>query len=243
MIQIDHCTNCGSAYQACPHCGAARESPDANYCGDCGYGFVDGRPPQTGHRAVSLGSQAATALGTLLGIAIVVSAVALLAVGLWRLWSEAGVILNWRNRALLASEAVIEENILDLANAERANHGLALLECDPILDEIAEKRSQDLIQRGFPADYDPVREEQLFLRLLGQHDYVYDAAEEVNQFNPTIRSPGLAPADLAKEIVQIWLNTYSQRTALLDPRFEKGGVGVRFTGMGDAIATLVLVSQ
>jgi|GEM_PF-490275 uncharacterized protein YkwD len=119
--------------------------------------------------------------------------------------------------------ARVEELIFEMTNQARRAQGLAPLAKDDELGNMARAYSNDMLQRHF---FDHTNPEGLSIDERLSKDYHH----RVNIMGENIWSgsgydPGKAQ-DLAKEIVQDWLNSPGHRENVLSPDFTHLGVGV-----------------
>ena len=119
--------------------------------------------------------------------------------------------------------ARVEELIFEMTNQARGAQGLAPLAKDDELGNMARAYSNDMLQRHF---FDHTNPEGLSIDERLSKDYHH----RVNIMGENIWSgSGYDPGktqDLAKEIVQDWLNSPGHRENVLSPDFTHLGVGV-----------------
>jgi len=151
---------------------------------------------------------------------------------------DVGVVEDWE----FLSE--IECLILEYTNQERTSRGLDELEWDDDLAEIARKHSQDMAENDYfshtnldgdgPTEraekhgYDTYKD-------LGGGWYSEGIAENIGMM-PTGNVEGKGyvanePDSIAKAQVESWMDSPGHRANILDPDYDKLGVGVSYDGL------------
>ncbi len=123
-----------------------------------------------------------------------------------------------RRRVLLPTA----EEILQLANTERAALGLPPLSATAALTELAFSRSEDMVARGYFSHADPEDGHLAAETLLVGGGYTGRLGENLFSYNGTL-------GDLALDALAAWMSSPDERSLILDPVFTLAGVGV----MGD----------
>lgn len=150
------------------------------------------------------------------------------------------------NNAVLESQSTEGDNtsstglssmvsdIIHMINNIRADHGLQLLNSNPILSTIALSRSQDMINRDYFSHYTP--EGKNIANILAENDIMYACmAENLGHASP----PSWASPDA---IINLWMNSPSHRENLLNPHFGQLGLGVT-DGNGRRVVTLIFMNR
>lgn len=136
-----------------------------------------------------------------------------------------------------------EKLIFDMTNAERRAQGLPELAFDPALANVAREHSVDMIQNDFFSHTnlkgeDPTdrarRHGITVIKRTAEGIYIVGIAENIGLIPKcNVIEMGYAanePDGIATAQVQSWLNSPSHRANILNPRFEKLGVGVAYNG-------------
>ena len=136
-----------------------------------------------------------------------------------------------------------EKLIFDMTNAERRAQGLPELTFDPLLANVAREHSVDMAQNDFFSHTnlkgeDPTdRVRRHGLTLIKRTDegmFIVGIAENIGMMpKGNLIEMGYAanePEGLATAQVQSWLNSSKHRANILNPHFEKLGVGVAYNG-------------
>jgi uncharacterized protein YkwD len=103
-------------------------------------------------------------------------------------------------------------------NAERGRAGVAALQADPRLVEIARRRAQDMAANNYFSHTSPTGETAF--SLMGQMRYVYGLAGENLARNnyPDAQSVSIA--------ISGFMNSPGHRQNILEPRFNRVGIGM-----------------
>ena len=136
-----------------------------------------------------------------------------------------------------------ENLIFDMTNAERRAQGLPELTFDPALANVAREHSVDMAQNDFFSHTnlkgeDPTdrarRHGLTVIKRTGGGIYMVGIAENIGMMpKGNLIEMGYGanePDGLATAQVQSWLNSSGHRANILNPRFEKLGVGVAYNG-------------
>jgi hypothetical protein len=116
-----------------------------------------------------------------------------------------------------------EQQVMQLANADRAQQGLTPLKWDPALAQAATEHAQLMAQQSALSHQYP-----------GELDLVARAGAAGAHFRSVAENVALAPNPRALE--QEWMNSAPHRANILDPRMNTIGVGlVRKGGNYDAV--------
>jgi uncharacterized protein YkwD len=107
----------------------------------------------------------------------------------------------------------LEAEMLTLINAERAANGLAPLEADPELAEVARRHSADMFVRGYFSHYTPD----------GKSPF-----DRIRESNARFRTAGenLALAPTLEMAHTGLMNSPGHRANILQPRFGRVGIGI-----------------
>jgi len=138
----------------------------------------------------------------------------------------------------------IEKLIFDKTNAERRTHGLHELTWDPNLANVAREHSLDMAQNHFFSHVnlkgedptDRARRHCLNVeKSIGGGLYVVGIGENIGKM-PTGNVVGIGyisdnPDSIATAQVQSWMGSSGHRANILDPQYDRIGVGVAYDGM------------
>lgn len=123
--------------------------------------------------------------------------------------------------------------MLQAHNAERSRAGVAPLEIDAVLTEIARRRAQDMATRNYFSHTSPSGETAF--SLLGAFRYAYrTAGENIARNNyPDAQSVSIA--------MQGFMSSSAHRQNILDARFSRVGIGVAVGADGMKYFAVVFV--
>lgn len=125
-----------------------------------------------------------------------------------------------------ADPATVEQEIVDRCNQIRAAHGLPTLKTHPRLLEAARQHSSEMLELGYFGHTSPSRDyRRLRDRLLMSRHFDLTFGENI------YKCRGYDEPDLARKAVDAWMASPAHRKNLLNPRFNRIGVGV--VGEGD----------
>jgi uncharacterized protein YkwD len=127
-----------------------------------------------------------------------------------------------------------EAALIHMINHIRSSRGLQTLLPNPILNNIARSRCQDMLKRGYFSHYTP--EGKNIGIILQENGIMYAcSAENLGQANPpSWGSPST--------IINLWMGSSSHRANLLNPHFGQLGIGV-VDGGGRRVVVLVLINR
>lgn len=110
------------------------------------------------------------------------------------------------------------DELLRLVNEERAKVGVAPLVLDPLLNQSAQYKAQDMVDRNYFAHTDPVT---------GKNNGL-DYALSIGAQCPVWISENLfwAKYDKTESATDSWMNSKPHKEAMLDGRYESVGFGV-----------------
>src|SRR5271156_5041083 len=111
------------------------------------------------------------------------------------------------------AQQAVERQVMDLANADRAQQGLAPLKWDPALAQAAADHAQLMAQQPALSHQYP-----------GEADLVARGGAAGAHFRSIAENVALAPSPQALE--QEWMNSAMHRANILDPRMNAIGVGL-----------------
>lgn len=149
----------------------------------------------------------------------------------------------------------LELKVHDLTNMERQKKGLSTLKYDNRLSEIAKKHSEDMVKREFfshvnPDGQDPtargkatgypIRKDQgnFYSIGLGENLFLTTTYKSMTYINGELKScEWLSLDDIAKSTVDGWMNSPNHRKNMLDPRFDREGIGVALSSDYKALIT------
>jgi hypothetical protein len=114
--------------------------------------------------------------------------------------------------AAMAQESP-EQQVMDLANADRVQQGLSPLKWDPALAQAAEEHAQLMAQQPALSHQYP-----------GEPDLVARAGAAGSHFRSIAENVALASSPRALE--QEWMNSAPHRANILDPRMNTVGIGL-----------------
>jgi uncharacterized protein YkwD len=154
----------------------------------------------------------------------------------------------------LSKASQLELLLTQLINQERSQRGLTGLENDPALTLIARQHSQDMTDRNFFAHDNPDGEDPTARasrngftcrKDYGSH-YTEGIAENIYQawLYSSITYVAFLPVkdmysldELAALLVDGWMNSPGHRANILNPDFDRGGVGVAIGTDDEVLAT------
>jgi hypothetical protein len=119
----------------------------------------------------------------------------------------------WTAIPALAQQSPEQQQVMDLANADRAKNGLAPLKWDPALAQAATEHAQLMAQQPALSHQYP-----------GEPDLVARAGAAGAHFRSIAENVALAPTPQALE--QEWMNSAPHRANLLNPAMNVIGVGL-----------------
>jgi hypothetical protein len=119
----------------------------------------------------------------------------------------------WTAIPALAQQSPEQQQVMDLANADRAKNGLAPLKWDPALAQAATEHAQLMAQQPALSHQYP-----------GEPDLVARAGAAGAHFRSIAENVALAPTPQALE--QEWMNSAPHRANLLNPTMNVIGVGL-----------------
>jgi uncharacterized protein YkwD len=131
------------------------------------------------------------------------------------------------------TEAEVEELIIVLVNAERQQHALTTLSEDALLTSLAREHSTSMVENGFFGHE----------RYPGERPLSYNMSPGTMRGEnlakiPTrqyIPGPYLSLQEVCEWAVSGWMDSDGHRENILEPRYNKTGVGVSFSDEGDFI--------
>jgi len=126
------------------------------------------------------------------------------------------------------SPSVNMEKLFYFTNAAREEANLSDLQLDPILSQIADQKSQDMIARGYFGHLDP--DGQNVWQKVNNSGYKYLEVGENLAKN----------IDSEEEIVRAWLDSAEHRENLLNSEFKDVGIGVAKGDFQGSETTLVV---
>ena len=137
--------------------------------------------------------------------------------------SREGIRLNFRV-ANARARPDLEDQMLDLVNAERRAAGLQPVKPDPVMTQVARAHSQDMLARGYFSHYTPEGRD-LEDRLRAAHVGYLSAGENL-AFAPTLHTAhnGL-------------MHSPGHRANILRPQFGRLGIGILDTGSHGLMVT------
>lgn len=118
-------------------------------------------------------------------------------------------------------------------NAQRAGAGVAALQIDPVLTEVARRRAQDMASRNYFSHTSPTGETAF--TLLAAYGYAYARAGENIARNNYPDSQSVAVAMTG------FMNSSAHRANVLDTRFSRVGIGVAIAPDGMKYFAIVFV--
>ena len=125
-----------------------------------------------------------------------------------------------------ADPSSVEQEIVDRCNQIRSTRGLPPLQVHPHLTEAARQHSGEMLELDYFSHTSPVREfASLRDRLVRSRHFDLTFGENIYQCR------GYDEPDLARKAVDAWMASPVHRKNLLNPRFNRIGVGV--VGKGD----------
>src|ERR1700691_1312245 len=124
------------------------------------------------------------------------------------------MVLAGNNAALpVLAQQEVEQQVMDLANADRAQQGLAPLKWDPALAQAAAEHAQLMAQQPALSHQYP-----------GEPDLVARTAAAGAHFRSIAENVALAPTPQALE--QEWMHSAPHRANILNPTMNSIGIGL-----------------
>lgn len=137
-----------------------------------------------------------------------------------------------------------EQAIREAVNRERVARGVAAVEAEGGIAAVARNHSRDMIARGYYAHESPDGETPLdriddgpaSCEVVGENiaatwwHQPFEAADGGRDRHTTVE-------ELADGVAKQWLSSSSHRENMLDPRWERTGVGVAVTKDGEVLVT------
>jgi uncharacterized protein YkwD len=118
-------------------------------------------------------------------------------------------------------QEAFEAEVVRLINKEREKAGLATLEINPTLVEIARVRSQDMVEKGYFSHYGPDGK-YLVMELApkyGIDGWVWENSTQL------LRTTSLTSGNAARAVSN-WMNSQDHRKVLMEPFLRHTGVGI-----------------
>jgi uncharacterized protein YkwD len=113
-----------------------------------------------------------------------------------------------------ASNDLSVERLLELANKDRAVHGLPQLKLNPVLNLAASAKAYDMVENNYFSHERPDGTHPwIFLRSLG-YDYVHAGENLAVNFND------------AEELERSWMSSPKHRANILSPYYSEVGLAV-----------------
>jgi len=149
----------------------------------------------------------------------------------------------------------IELKVHEYTNLERERNGLDLLEWDYEINNIAREHSEDMITRAFFSHTNPDGDEPTDRGEKHGYDcrkdygsyYTYGLAENIHQgwtYGSTYYIDGiesgkdwLTSDEIAKTAVDGWMNSPGHRENILEPNYDREGIGVGISFDGKVFVT------
>lgn len=135
--------------------------------------------------------------------------------------------LQPRDVSQLRSDEAVEREILRQTNGKRQSAGVATLQDETQLTQIARAHGLDMAARRYFAHVNPEGQSQAD-RIAEKHRRMIGLTGE--NLWKAVGLKGISLADLAKEIIDSWMDSPGHRRNLLDPSFTHLGVGVVVLG-------------
>lgn len=116
-----------------------------------------------------------------------------------------------------SAQQSVEQQVMQAANADRAEHGLAPLKWDPTLAQAAAQHAQVMAEQPTLSHQYP-----------GEPDLAARGGAAGTHFRSIAENVAMAPSPKALE--QEWMNSPLHRANILDPRMNSIGVGMVMRG-------------
>ncbi|MXR52528.1 hypothetical protein GRX03_13035 [Halovenus sp. WSH3] len=137
-----------------------------------------------------------------------------------------------------------ERAVAAAINRERVNRGRPPVEYDEEIATVARNHSQDMVERSYYAHVSP-EGDTAFDRIQNGPASCAVVGENIaatwwnKPFETTDgeRERHTSIAELAAGLAEQWLNSQSHRKNMLDPRWERTGVGIAVTPEGEVLVT------
>lgn len=162
---------------------------------------------------------------------------------------KAQVATPEKNRPALASKynveylITVENEVVRLCNVERQKAGIQPLSNNEMLRQVARYKSNDMLQNNYFAHESPSTGYQPW-DLASTFNYSYKAFGEniwMTKVEGDLSSPNAMldyrSSVTAQKMVQDWMNSPGHKANILNPNFNKIGVGVAFSDCGRSYAT------
>lgn len=109
------------------------------------------------------------------------------------------------------------DELLRLVNEERAKVGVAPLRLDPLLNQSAQRKADDMYKNNYFGHVDAN----------GKHgyEYVIEAGKKCIYQSENLRDNDKS-VNTAAETMSAWINSKPHYTAMIDSRFESTGFGI-----------------
>jgi hypothetical protein len=132
-----------------------------------------------------------------------------------------------------AADRQVESGIVDLVNQERRKAGLSALQLKPLLHQVAIRHSEEMSRLGYVSHQSPTSH----LATL-QHRLQHGLCCETTHGECIVELSGPALPKVAQASVQHWLATPADAKNLLNPHYNRTGVGLVRRGK-DCVITQV----
>jgi uncharacterized YkwD family protein len=129
-----------------------------------------------------------------------------------------------------ATTASVEKTLLQLANQERSRYGLAPLQADTTLANLARLKSRDMVAKHYFSHNSPTYGSPA--QMLAKYGISYMQFAE-----------NIAQGSSATQIHQMWMASPGHRANILNPQLTKLGVGVAQDGMGYTATQLFITAR
>ena len=126
-----------------------------------------------------------------------------------------------------------KNDLLTLTNEARSRYGLASLILDPRLAEIAQWRSEDMVERGYFSHFIPPGNNILADVLSDKGVEYISAGENLAEFSFT--------PDLVSKIQDGFMASSEHRKNILNPNYNAIGIGAAQTSDGQEIFTVIFM--
>lgn len=137
---------------------------------------------------------------------------------------------------------LIEQEIFRLTNEERAKRGIGAYEHDSHAAAVARHHSWDMYNRGYYSHESPEGDDVTNRLFDGNYKYHAASSENLAKIRWFVEMPP-NETEVAKSLVEAWMNSPGHREAILRENYENLGVGVYVGQDGTLYATQVFTIQ
>lgn len=107
---------------------------------------------------------------------------------------------------------ITTEELINYTNRERLNTGLSALQRNPLLDEAARKKAEDMFAKDYWAHVNPDGVEPWYFITQAGYSYVYAGENLAKDFQDS------------EKVVDAWMASASHKANLLNPKYQEIGI-------------------